>query len=97
MDERASCAIAATIASRSCITEPTRRSFEAALSMTRTATGIIVKVASVSFQLRKSSSPIIPKKVTPCTTRSTMTFPKMFWSVATSFVMRERNSPERFL
>ena len=89
--------MAATIARRSWITVPTLRSFEEAWSMAKTATGMTRKVIRVSRQLRKSSSPIMPTKVTPCTTKSTTTEARIFCSVATSFVMRERNSPERLL
>ena len=78
IDETASCAIAATIASLSCITAPTERSFDEALSIASAATGIIRDVTSVSRQLRKIRKPMMPTKVTPCTTKSMTADARMF-------------------
>ena len=97
MEERASCAIAATIASFSCMTLPTSLSLEEALSITRTARGVTTKVTRVSFQFIYRRKNMIPTKVKPWTTKSTTTDARIDCSVATSFVILERNSPDRLL
>ena len=94
-EERASWATAETRASCSWMACPTTRRRLEARSMTSAARGSTAKVARVSFQFRNRRNPRIPRKVVPCTTRSTSTEETSSWSTVTSLVIRERSSPTR--